>query len=80
NIGITAAGKTGTTNQNTNGWFIGYTGDLLAGVWIGNDQPNQPIIAGGAAMGSGMAAAIWGELMGRVEARSASLHVNSPDK
>jgi penicillin-binding protein 1A len=80
NIGITAAGKTGTTNQNTNGWFIGYTGDLLAGVWIGNDQPNQPIIAGGAAMGSGMAAAIWGELMGRVAVRSASLHVNSPDK
>jgi penicillin-binding protein 1A len=80
NIGVTAAGKTGTTNQNTNGWFIGYTTDLLTGVWIGNDQPNRPIVAQGAAMGSGMAAAIWGELMRQVVAKTALLHISSPDK
>jgi penicillin-binding protein 1A len=80
NIGITAAGKTGTTNQNTNGWFIGYTNDLLAGVWIGNDEPNKPIIAQGVAMGSGMASAIWGELMRHVAVKTASLHMNLPDK
>jgi penicillin-binding protein 1A len=76
NIGITAAGKTGTSNQNTNGWFIGYTEDLLAGVWIGNDQANKPLIAQGAAMGSGMASAIWGEMMRRIASKSAVLHIN----
>ena len=63
NIGVPAAGKTGTTNNNTNGWFVGYTGELLSGVWIGNDLPDQPLIVKGAALGSGMAAAIWGDLM-----------------
>lgn len=33
------AGKTGTTNDNTDGWFIGFTPQLLAGVWVGNDDP-----------------------------------------
>jgi penicillin-binding protein 1A len=63
NIGVPAAGKTGTTNNNTNGWFIGYTEDLLAGVWIGNDQRDQPLLVHGVALGSGMAASIWGSLM-----------------
>ena len=32
-------GKTGTTNENTDGWFIGYTPQLLAGAWVGCDDP-----------------------------------------
>lgn len=32
-------GKTGTTNDNTDGWFIGYTPQLLTGVWVGCDDP-----------------------------------------
>ena len=32
-------GKTGTTNDNTDGWFIGYTPQLLAGAWVGCDDP-----------------------------------------
>src|SRR4249919_1197466 len=32
------AGKTGTTNDNTDGWFMGYTPQLLGGVWIGCDD------------------------------------------
>ena len=32
-------GKTGTTNDNTDGWFIGYTPQLLSGVWVGCDDP-----------------------------------------
>ena len=36
---IPAAGKTGTTNDATDVWFVGYTPDLLAGVWLGFDQP-----------------------------------------
>ncbi len=36
-----AAGKTGTTQDYRDAWFIGYTADLVAGVWLGNDD-NSP--------------------------------------
>ena len=36
--GIRAAGKTGTTNGYRDAWFVGYTGNLVAGVWFGNDD------------------------------------------
>src|SRR4051812_5886427 len=42
---VPVAGKTGTTNDNTDAWFIGLTPDLVAGVWIGFDKPT-PIGAG----------------------------------
>lgn len=73
NVGVRAAGKTGTSNQNTNGWFIGYTADLLAGIWIGNDQASQPLLVKGVPLGSGMAAAIWGNLIRRTTAKTAAL-------
>ena len=38
NIGRPAAGKTGTTSDYHDAWFVGYTPDLVAGVWIGNDN------------------------------------------
>jgi penicillin-binding protein 1A len=46
--GRPAAGKTGTTQDYRDAWFVGYTPQLLAGVWVGNDE-NQPMerIAGG---------------------------------
>ncbi len=34
----TAAGKTGTTNENVDAWFVGYTPDLVVGVWVGFDK------------------------------------------
>ena len=39
-MGLTrpAAGKTGTTNDNVDAWFVGYTADLVVGVWIGFDK------------------------------------------
>lgn len=36
-----AAGKTGTTNDNTDAWFIGYNADLVTAIWFGNDIPSQ---------------------------------------
>jgi penicillin-binding protein 1A len=36
--GIPAAGKTGTTNNFRDAWFVGYTGNLVCGVWFGNDD------------------------------------------
>jgi penicillin-binding protein 1A len=59
---IPIAGKTGTTNDNTDVWFIGMTPDLVAGVWLGFDRP-KTITAG--VTGGGFAAPIWGEMMGR---------------
>jgi penicillin-binding protein 1A len=36
--GIAAAGKTGTTNNYRDAWFMGYTGNFVCGVWFGNDD------------------------------------------
>lgn len=49
-IGRPAAGKTGTTQSNRDGWFLGFTADLTAGVWMGRDD-NKAVrgLAGGAA-------------------------------
>ncbi len=41
-IGRPVAGKTGTTSDYKDAWFIGYTPDLITGVWVGNDD-NQPM-------------------------------------
>ncbi len=39
--GITCAGKTGTTDKNKDGWFIGYTAYYTTGVWVGYDLPRE---------------------------------------
>jgi penicillin-binding protein 1A len=59
---ITIAGKTGTTNDNVDVWYMGMTPDLVAGVWLGFDRP-KTITPGGA--GGTLAAPIWGSMMAR---------------
>lgn len=59
---VPVAGKTGTTNDNTDVWFIGLTPDIVAGVWLGFDKPKM--ISPGAAGGS-LAAPIWGKMISR---------------
>jgi penicillin-binding protein 1A len=54
-----AAGKTGTTQDFRDAWFIGYTSHLTAGVWIGNDNGK----AMNRAMGGGLPAEIWRQIM-----------------
>ena len=50
NIGRPLAGKTGTTSSNKDGYFIGFTGDLVAGVWMGRDDAKRVAgLAGGRA-------------------------------
>jgi penicillin-binding protein 1A len=46
------AGKTGTTNDNADGWFIGFSPQLLSGVWVGCDDPFLRLLytSGGAQM------------------------------
>lgn len=55
---VPIAGKTGTTNDNADVWFIGFTPNLVGGVWIGFDHP-QTITPG--AFGGTLAAPIWGQ-------------------
>ncbi|MHB1072997.1 MAG: penicillin-binding protein 1A [Gemmatimonadaceae bacterium] len=57
---IPAGGKTGTTNDGTDVWFVGYTADLVAGVWMGFDKPKK-IKAN--AQGGQLAAPAWTAFM-----------------
>lgn len=57
---LPAAGKTGTTNDAKDVWFVGMTPDLAAGVWLGFDQPKQ--IAPWA-YGGNLAAPVWTDVM-----------------
>ena len=63
---IPAGGKTGTTNDGTNVWFVGYTADLVAGVWMGLDKP-QTIMKN--AQGGRLAAPAWTAFMREVYER-----------
>lgn len=53
--GRVVMGKTGTTNDHRDAWFIGFSGNVLAGVWMGRDQP-APVKG---LTGGGPPAAIW---------------------
>jgi 1A family penicillin-binding protein len=57
---LPAAGKTGTTNDYADAWFVGYTPHLVAGVWFGLDRP-APIMRGGFA--SVVAVPAWARFM-----------------
>jgi penicillin-binding protein 1A len=59
-IGRPAAGKTGTTSDERDIWFVGYVPQLAAAVWAGNDD-YRPI--GKGATGGGFMAPIWGDFM-----------------
>jgi penicillin-binding protein 1A len=55
-----AAGKTGTTNDFHDAWFVGYTTSLTCGVWVGLDQPATIIPRG---YGAALALPIWADVM-----------------
>ncbi|MCL4468528.1 MAG: PBP1A family penicillin-binding protein [Deltaproteobacteria bacterium] len=59
-LGRPAAGKTGTTEDNRDAWFIGFTPNLIAGVWVGFDN-NRSL--GRAEVGGSAAAPIWLDFM-----------------
>jgi penicillin-binding protein 1A len=58
-----AAGKTGTTNDGADAWFVGYTPGIVGGIWIGFDKP-RPILED--ATGGRLAAPAWGRMLARV--------------
>ena len=61
NLNVETFGKTGTTQDSRDAWFIGYANGIVAGVWVGNDDnsPN-PALSGG-----GIPARIWRDFMTR---------------
>ena len=72
-----AAGKTGTSQNHRDAWFIGYTADLITGVWIGNDngKPMKRVTGGG------LPAILWKRFMTdahRGQSKGALLGVDGP--
>src|SRR6478672_2187463 len=63
---LPAAGKTGTTNDYKDAWFVGYTSTLTCGVWVGFDQPTTIIPRG---YGAALALPVWVQVMNKSAAR-----------
>lgn len=68
NYGITAdmGGKTGTTNYNADGWFMGFTPSLVSGVWVGGEEPDIHFDTMADGQGASMALPVWGLYMKKV--------------
>lgn len=69
-----AAGKTGTTQDYHDAWFIGYTPNLAAGVYIGYDNPNKSV----GATGGTIAAPIWAKFVAQALKGSAPVDFSEP--
>jgi penicillin-binding protein 1A len=69
------AGKTGTTNNNSDGWFIGYVPKLTAGVWVGNEDRSSYLLGDGARM----SLPIWGLFMKKMLADK-NIPIRNTDK
>ena len=72
------AGKTGTTQNNTDGWFIGHTPDLVTGVWVGCDNPQVRFSSTSLGQGANTGLPIWGYYMQKVYADK-SIKINKGD-
>ena len=72
------AGKTGTTNDNSDGWFIGYTPTITAGIWVGGEDRQVHFQSLALGSGSNMALPIWGIFMQKV-LRDGTLGVSETD-
>lgn len=63
NIGRPAAGKTGTSQNYRDVWFVGYTPQLVTSVWVGHRTEKPIYINGSRAFGGTVCAPIWGQFM-----------------
>lgn len=70
-----AGGKTGTTNDYKDAWFIGYTSALTCGVWMGCDQP-ETIISGG--YGARLTLPVWADVMKKAQEFNYAAEVITP--
>ena len=77
-INYPTAGKTGTTQNNTDGWFIGLTPDLVTGVWVGAQDPTVRFSSTALGQGANTGLPIYGYFMKKVYA-DASLNISTSD-
>lgn len=66
NLTAQMGGKTGTTNFNSDGWFMGFTPDLVSGVWVGGEERYIHFNSMAEGQGASMALPIYGKYMRRV--------------
>ena len=78
NITYPIAGKTGTTQSNSDGWFIGLTPDLVTGVWVGGEERSIRFASTLYGQGANMALPIWGYYMNRVY-RDSDIDISKED-
>lgn len=78
-LGRPVAGKTGTTNDFKDAWFVGFTTEMLATVWVGFDELKPLGSAETGATGGGAAAPIWVEFMKNVPSRGKSPEFDVPE-
>src|SRR5437762_10372372 len=76
-LGRPIAAKTGTTNDYSNAWFVGFTTRLTTGVWVGYDRPRS---LGKDETGSRVAVPIWVAYMGKILGDSPKEDFPVPDK
>jgi penicillin-binding protein 1A len=76
NLPVPVAGKTGTTNDAKDVWFIGYTSNIVAGCYMGYDQPRS---LGSGASGGGMCAPVFQEFMEQAVARYGGTEFRVPE-
>jgi penicillin-binding protein 1A len=72
---LPAGGKTGTTNEYRDAWFVGFTPSLVAGVWAGFDEP-RPVAPNGYA--AGLVVPIWSSFMRTATAGSKGTWLKTP--
>ena len=71
NITADMGGKTGTTNNNSDGWFMGFTPHLVSGCWVGGEERDIHFDRMADGQGASMALPIWGIYMNKVYADKA---------
>jgi penicillin-binding protein 1A len=72
---LPAAGKTGTTNDFKDAWFVGFTSSMTCGVWVGFDQPTTIIPHG---YGSALALPVWTQMMMKASERYPAEPLRAP--
>jgi len=71
-----AAGKTGTTDDYKDAWFVGYTPQMVTGVWVGHDKPKS---GGRGFTGGAIAAPIWGQYMRQAQSGKPVVDFQRPE-
>jgi penicillin-binding protein 1A len=75
-LSFPAAGKTGTTNEHKDAWFVGFTDDLSAAVWAGNLQPSSM----GRVAGASLPAPVWARFMVKAQPIIAAAHEREEER